>query len=63
VHLPASLTETDEHAFEECTSLASIEFRHGLKRIHKDAFKNCIGLTTVNLPSSLQSIHEIAFKG
>lgn len=50
------------HAFESCTSLASIEIPEGVEAINAYAFQNCSALETIILPSTLTSIETGVFQ-
>ena len=60
VSIPAPVRVIDEHAFDGCTSLASVELPGTLESIGMLAFAKS-GLMSVELPSSLKRIGEKAF--
>lgn len=69
VQLPSTITEigglgdmtTSYGAFQECTSLKTINLPEGLKTIGPCAFKKCSALRSVVLPDSLTSLGYGAF--
>ena len=56
-----TVTDINEGAFEECTSLEEVVLPEGLLSIGNRAFKYCTNLKTIQLPSSLQELEEGAF--
>ena len=48
-------------AFENCTSLISINIPDGVTNISGSAFENCTSLTSINIPDSVTSIGGSAF--
>ncbi len=69
VSLPSTVTEigglgdmtTSYGAFQECTSLKTINLPEGLQTIGPCAFKKCSALRSVILPNSLTSLGYAAF--
>ena len=59
--IPNSVTTIGEYAFEDCSSLASIEIPNSVTSIGEGAFTNCVALTSINLPNSVTSICERTF--
>ena len=55
------VTEIAEDAFENCTSLESIEFPDSLAEIGASAFENCSNLKSIEFPDILMEIGERAF--
>lgn len=53
VSIPASITKIGYSAFENCKSLATVNFSEGLVEIEGRAFNGCRSLKTVKLPNSL----------
>ena len=49
-------------AFQNCTSLKSIEFPNAITTIEKYAFENCTSLTNIQFPESLNTIGVGAFQ-
>jgi hypothetical protein len=58
-----ALTTIHIVAFNNCTSLTSINLPSSLTRIDNAAFSNCSSLTSINLPSSLSTIGTNIFEG
>ena len=57
-----NLQNIDNFAFQECTSLTSIDLRNTqVKTIGIGAFASCTSLTNINLPEGLQTIDNSAF--
>lgn len=50
-------------AFEDCSSLASIDIPEGVTSIGSSAFRSCSSLTTITIPNSVTSIGYYAFLG
>ena len=50
-----------DNAFEDCTSLKSIEIPDSVKSIGYEAFSYCESLTGISIPNSLESIGDKAF--
>ena len=57
----ASVTSVAMNAFSNCTSLKSVCFKKGMKKIKKNAFFHCTGLTSVYFSDSITKIEEYAF--
>lgn len=55
------VTEIGSHAFDHCTTLASVSLPEGLTAIGDYAFISCNALTSVTLPSSLTTVGLFAF--
>lgn len=51
------------HAFEGCSSLASVELPAGLATIAQDAFRDCSSLKSIVIPASVTSWGMDAFNG
>ena len=49
-------------AFQECTSLVSIELPSGVKLIRNGAFYECTSLETIDIPNGVVDIGESAFE-
>ncbi|MBR4506567.1 MAG: leucine-rich repeat domain-containing protein [Bacteroidales bacterium] len=45
------------HAFYECTGLASVVVPEGVASVRASAFRGCSGLTAISLPASLDSLY------
>lgn len=55
------LIEIEKGAFENCSSLTTVELPNTIKRIGKEAFKGCKQLSSVKIIGSFCSIGEAAF--
>ena len=51
-----------DNAFNNCSSLTTINLPDSLTSIGQSTFNNCSSLTTINFPDSLTSIEYIAFQ-
>lgn len=65
ITLPASVTEIEDRAFENCRSLATVEFAEGgqLQTIGSWAFYNCHALQNLEIPEGVTEIGDGAFYG
>lgn len=64
IAIPAGVTEIGDRAFEDCRSLAKVEFAGtNLQRIGDWAFYNCHELSQINLPEGVTEIGKAAFYG
>ncbi|ELP95298.1 hypothetical protein EIN_141400 [Entamoeba invadens IP1] len=61
--IPKHITELEEAAFSDNTSLESVTFCDGLTSIPNSCFSDCVNLKTINLPPTITSIESKAFKG
>ncbi len=61
--IPDSVTEIDDWAFENCTSLTSVTIPDSVTEIDDWAFENCTSLTSVTIPDSGTYIRIRAFYG
>lgn len=56
VSLPSTLLIIKDYAFSECSKLADVQFRRGLKRIEKFAFDSCDSLKVLDIPEGVTYI-------
>ena len=63
VTIPNSVTNIEEDAFRECSSLTNVTLGSGVTSIGLEAFGGCSGLTSVTIPSSVINIEEYGFEG
>lgn len=61
--IPEGTTEIKEMAFQDCTTLVSVEIPSSVRGIHYGAFYGCTGLTSVIIPEGVEEIYDCAFKG
>ena len=61
VNIPDTVTSVGWYAFQECTSLASVQFSQNITEIGGYAFYHCAALTEVNLPEGLTKMRDAAF--
>ncbi len=61
--IPEGTTEIKEMAFQDCTTLVSVEIPSSVRVIHYGAFYGCTGLTSIVIPEGVEQIWECAFKG
>ena len=57
-----SVTSIGTSAFNECTSLTSIEIPISVTSIGYNAFFDCSSLTSIEIPNSVTSIGDAAFR-
>ncbi len=62
-HVPSSVTEIGEYAFQNARSLKSVIFNKKIKRIGKSAFDDCKNLESIDFDQSLQEIGKWCFHG
>ena len=63
IEIPASVTEIDKAAFQECISLESIVIPEGIAQISERTFNWCKNLETITIPVTVTSIGFEAFNG
>jgi hypothetical protein len=56
-------TSIGRHAFENCSSLTTVDIRYGVTSISSFAFYYCTGLMSITIPPSVTSIYWDAFYG
>lgn len=61
IHIPSSIQEIGESAFESCDFLHTVTMDYGVLYIGDNAFYNCDELESVYLPKSLVSIGHNVF--
>ena len=59
--IPDSVTSIEARAFENCSSLTSVEIPDSVASIGNCAFLDCSGLTSVTIPNSVSAISKEAF--
>ena len=59
--IPNNVTSIGDYAFDECTSLTSIEIPNSVTSIGGRAFYHCSSLTSIEIPNSVTSIGNHAF--
>lgn len=61
VEILSGVTNVDNKAFYNCTSLTEVEIPNSVKSIGFNAFYNCSSLTTIEIPGSVTKISEYVF--
>ena len=61
--LLSNLTSIGDYAFQNCSSLTSIEIPSGVTSIGNSAFDGCSSLSSITIPESVTSIRTSAFYG
>ncbi len=61
--VPEGVTEISAYAFEQCSSLRSVEFRGDIEKIGDYAFAGCTGLEQIVFPTTVTTIGASAFEG
>ena len=61
--IPSNVTKIGESAFQDCTSLTSIEIPSSVTKIEYGAFDGCTSLTSVVIPEGVTKIGERTFEG
>ena len=56
------ITKIGASAFENCSTMTSIEIPNSVESIQFYAFENCTGLTSIEIPSSVEAIWGGAFR-
>ena len=59
--IPNSVSSIAEGAFENCSSLTSVNIPDGVTSIGNGAFSGCAGLTSIEISNSVTSIGSFAF--
>ena len=63
ISMPSGYKVIGGYAFENCTSLATIEWSDTIEELKQGAFSGCTSLTSVVLPDTVKTIYEYAFNG
>ena len=61
--IPEGVTEIEDYAFSDCTSLKSIVIPESVTQIGDDVFSGCTSLKSINIPEGVTQIGECAFSG
>lgn len=61
VIIPNGVTGIGESAFDDCSSLISVEMANSVTYIETDAFSNCTSLREINLSENIEIIYSGAF--
>lgn len=61
--IPASVESIQNEAFQDCTTLTSIDIPEGVELIGVRAFAGCTGLERVTIPASVAAIGIANFQG
>ena len=61
--IPKGVTAIGDYAFEDCTSLTSLEIPSSVTEIGNSAFEGCSSLTSIVIPESVTKIEYGAFDG
>ena len=61
--IPKGVTAIGDYAFEDCTSLTSVEIPSSVTEIGNSAFEGCSSLTSIVIPESVTKIEYGAFDG
>ena len=61
--IPDSVTSIGDWAFDDCSSLTSVNIPDSVTSIGRWAFDGCGSLTSINIPDSVTSIGHRAFRG
>ena len=62
-NIPNSVTEIEESAFGNCTSLTSVTIPNGVTKLNYGVFYGCTSLTNVTIPDSVTEIDWRVFSG
>lgn len=63
IHLPDTVTELGNYAFEDCTNLQHVQLSNGLTYISWHAFFGCTSLTEIEIPDAITFLDDSAFEG
>ena len=65
ITVPATITNIENNAFLNCTSLKSVTFQSTstVTNLGENTFQNCSSLTSISIPSSITNIGTNCFKG
>lgn len=59
--IPPTVTDINESAFEDCSSLESITIPYGVSRVEQYTFYNCSSLESITIPIGVSTIYYHAF--
>ncbi|MCR5358282.1 MAG: leucine-rich repeat domain-containing protein [Thermoguttaceae bacterium] len=61
--IPDFVTEIGDEAFEDCTSLTSVQIPDSVEKIGDSAFEGCTSLSSADIPNSVTKIGWYSFDG
>ena len=61
IHIPKSVVEVEDSAFEECHSIDELEFGSNIQKLGKRAFANCLALAAVYFDPPVKNVNDVIF--